>query len=739
MRGWVLDCYADMAENRMVTWVKTNCGMERVVEDFVPRICVQASRDRLEKLRKDLALIGFEDTSLVRRRTALGEKEREVLSVAVHDYSAMQPLAVTIDSWGGYCRHLLYDVDLRMDQRYFLKKGIFSMGLVELPSLRSLDSNLRIDYPVPSLSSIDLRVRTKGSGIPTFNNPIASVEANDVVLDGPEDSVLEQLQELVRREDPDIIYTTKGDSFYLPYLKKRAAEHGMEIELGRERGERTSRGKSFFTYGRIVYKPPGHKLRGRVHIDREASFTFRESGLHGLIELSRLSMIPLQDLSRLSPGSAISAMQVNEAVRTGHAILWKKNRPEDFKTAGVLIVSDRGGFIYEPRVGVHDGVWEVDFFSLYPSIMVVHNISPETVMCSCCPRSSHTVPELGYHICEKRTGLVPRVLMPILNRRRAYKELRKQGGKKGEMYDQRSKALKWVLVTCFGYTGYRNARFGRIECHESITAFGRDILVRSADIAERRGFEVLHGIVDSLWLKGEGNIASYCEEIGREVGIPLSLEGRYAWIVFLPNITTGIGALNRYYGVFENGEVKVRGIAVRRKDTPQIVEDLQHDMLAHLSAAGDASEFRELVPSSLEVLDRYAEEVRSGTVSRDRLVMRRSISRRLEEYVQFNDSVAALRQLHDRGFELQPGQSVEYLITDSRSKSSWQRVRAAPFLDGDERYDAERYVEFMLRGAAELLSPFGWGFQQLRERDEGKRSKHRQERCLQPQEGQRRG
>jgi DNA polymerase elongation subunit (family B) len=619
-----------------------------------------------------------------------------------------------------------------MDQRYFLEKGIFSMGLVELPSLRSLDANLRIDYPIPQFTSMDLVVRTEGVGIPTFDDPIKSISAGDVTIDGPEDAILEELQAVVKAKDPDIIYTSKGDSFYLPYLHKRAEASGTSLELGRERGERTSKGKSFFTYGRIVYKPPGHKLRGRVHIDRESSFTFKESGLHGLIELSRLSMIPLQDLSRLSPGSAISAMQVNEAIRSGHVVLWKKNRPEDFKTAGALIVSDRGGFIYEPKVGVHGGVWEVDFFSLYPSIMVRHNISPETVLCSCCPRSPHTVPELGYHICEKRQGLIPKVLVPILNRRKAYKQLKKQGGAKGLMYDQRAKALKWVLVTCFGYTGYRNARFGRIECHESITAFGRDILMYSADLAERRGFEVLHGIVDSLWLEGDGDIASYCEEISRETGIPLNLEGRYSWIVFLPNISTGIGALNRYYGRFESGELKLRGIAVRRKDTPLLVENLQQDMLRHLAEAKSAEEFVELVPSSIGIVDRYAEELRSGTVSRDRLIMRKSISRRLEEYVQFNDSVAALRQLHDQGFELQPGQAVEYLITDSKSKSSWQRVKVAPFLDGDERYDAERYVEFAWRGAAELLSPFGYSFEGLRDRDHARRLKHHQERCLQP-------
>ena len=99
---------------------------------------------------------------------------------------------------------------------------------------------------------------------------------------------------------------------------------------------------------------------------------------------------------------------------------------------------------------------------------------------------------------------------------------------------------------------------------------------------------------------------------------------------------------------------------------------------------------------------------------------RKRVSRRLEEYSQFNDSAAALRQLHDRGFELEPGQSIEYVILDSGSARSWERVRAAPFLDGDG-YDREKYVELVHRGAAELLSPFGWSFERVRERDSQRR------------------
>ena len=55
------------------------------------------------------------------------------------------------------------------------------------------------------------------------------------------------------------------------------------------------------------------------------------------------------------------------------------------------------------------------------------------------------------------------VVAPIIERRTQLKQKRQS---KGDMFDQQQNALKWLLVTCFGYTGYKNARFGRIEAHE---------------------------------------------------------------------------------------------------------------------------------------------------------------------------------------------------------------------------------------------------------------------------------
>jgi len=64
--------------------------------------------------------------------------------------------------------------------------------------------------------------------------------------------------------------------------------------------------------------------------------------------------------------------------------MWKKNLVEKFKTVETLFLSDRCAMIYDPIVGVHEDVIEIDFASLFPNIMVKYNISPETVLCDCC-------------------------------------------------------------------------------------------------------------------------------------------------------------------------------------------------------------------------------------------------------------------------------------------------------------------------------------------------------------------
>src|SRR5207244_580714 len=117
------------------------------------------------------------------------------------------------------------------------------------------------------------------------------------------------------------------------------------------------------------------------------------------------------------------------------------------------VIADKGGLIFEPEIGWHEGLGEGDFSSMYPAIMDRFNVSPETVNCSCCPHNK--VPEIGHHICTRRRGLVSRVVHNVLTKRSAYKHLAKTHPDPDSraIYAARASSLKWIMVTCFGYLG----------------------------------------------------------------------------------------------------------------------------------------------------------------------------------------------------------------------------------------------------------------------------------------------
>ncbi|MEE9490058.1 MAG: DNA polymerase domain-containing protein [Thermoplasmata archaeon] len=715
MRGWLFDVYPDYDKNRMVCWLKTESGVDKIVDaDYFPNFYVHGEKRRLKEIEDWLGSVPVRDVSFERRKLRLGSQELfDVLSVTPATYSDLRYLAGEIDSRGRYRDFTLYNVDIRLSQRYTMEKGVFPMAFLEIVrDFILLDEQWAIHYDIPRLSQVEMGVRVRGrSKIKRFSDSIHSIKLGDRIVRGRDER--EMLLELAQRMgmvDPDVVLTRNGDSFLFPYLYGRAAENDVleEFQLGREASLVSPRreGKSYFSYGRILYRPPKYTLRGRIHIDTGGSFLHMESGLYGLIDLARISNIPPQEIAKLSPGTAVSAMQVNQAMRDGHPVMWKKNLPEEFKTAKELLVCDKGGFIFEPKVGLHENVLEIDFTSLYPSIMVRFNISPETVLCECCPDSNHRVPEIGYHVCEKKIGLIPRVLSPVIRRRMVFKRLAKE--KREERAKEKSDILKWLLVCSFGYTGYRNARYGKIECHESITAYGREILLKSAEIADQHGFEVLHGIVDSLWLKGEGDEQKLIEHVSGHIGIPVEREGVYKWIVFLPCKTFDVGAMNRYYGMFEDGKMKIRGIEARRHDTCELVKRAQMEMLDVFAKAESVKEFKENVPEALEVLRKWVKRVRKEDIDLEDLILTLRISKSLKEYSVFNNQVAALTQLKEEDVEIHPGEVIRFVLLDSESKIADERLRVADLLEGGETYDKEKYIELLCRMGETLLQPLDY-------------------------------
>jgi DNA polymerase-2 len=238
---------------------------------------------------------------------------------------------------------------------------------------------------------------------------------------------------------------------------------------------------------------------------------------------------------------------------------------------------------------------------------------------------------------------------------------------------------------------------------------------------EARGFQVLHGLTDSLWFQGEelseDIVQVLLEEIKGKSGVSISLEGIYRWIVFLPSkVQPRRPVANRYFGAFLDGTLKTRGIASCRRDIPRFVREVQEELLQEMAKAEDRQGLERQVPELLERLGDYVALLKNGRVHPRELVITRRFSRPLNQYKVDTQSALTLQQLEAEGLALHPGQRVAYLLRDGGAAAPEERVVPAPFLTGQEPYDRKKYLELLLKAGEELLISFGWDYKALQTR-----------------------
>jgi DNA polymerase elongation subunit (family B) len=988
VEGWLFDVYPH--RDGMVVWVLDAGGRShRLLHRYRPVMYMAGPRRAIEAAGRAVATLGVPvGLRPTRQRELMTGEEVPVVRVAVGSPVAYPAAAQRL----AHVEHLtLYNCDVPVGRLFFYETGLFPLahcriehtgGVIRAIQVQGGSEDL--EYDLPPLTTLRLRLVPAFSGDASVSPAHGrrglieiGVDGEVVVVDGDDPAeCLHSLNRMLARYDPDVILTEWGDAFLLPQLRALAVRAGLPLHLNRDTGStvRTRRSRSYVTYGQVVYQAGAQMLRGRWHIDLRNSFIYSESEMAGLLEIARLARIPVQDLARTSTGTAISSMQLNQAVRDGVLIPWRKSEPEGFKTAAQLIVTDKGGLTYQPLVGAYESVGELDFSSMYPTMMAKFNISPETIGCSCCPDSR--IPEINYTVCRKRKGLVPLVLDHLLKRRMYYKERKKEtAGEKRVPYDQRQTALKWCLVTCldgdtlvpvrsegyiqakpireiidaylpdgpgivpagdlyafgydrnlrplenpvknvikapappsllrvrlqagrelrmipghrcfvlvdgrlvekraaelregdlvpvtsgfpvarvpiktinvalslleslpseerrswrvfgdalkervaeayreihlihgleivregvhlvrehgwlsrkhritlkrrlkreasqrhlsqkgvtygpfvclsirsiedvspsssyvycfeveedlrgfivsggiftgnsFGYLGYRNARFGRIEAHESVTAYSREKLLQAKEIAEARGYRMLHALVDSMWLQRPGATREDYETLAREVSetteLPIFVEGVYRWLTFLPSKThRSVGVPNRYMGVFDDGSAKVRGIEVRRSDVPGIVETTQQGMLRRMFRCTTLAEVQATLPEILGILEEALVRLRAGEVIPEELVITTHLSQEVDDYQHNTVQAITARSLDRHGAQLHPGEAIQYIITDRRAHLPDDRVRPYTLLGSDWNYDAEAYADMLLRAGETILELFGWTKGRLRE------------------------
>jgi DNA polymerase I/DNA polymerase-2 len=365
-----------------------------------------------------------------------------------------------------------------------------------------------------------------------------------------------------------------------------------------------------------------------------------------------------------------------------------------------------GGYVIEPAAGLHKNIAVFDFRSLYPSIIVSFNISPETLNCACCGEKGEgiKVPELDYWFCSKRKGFVSACVEEVLSRRFELKNKLKALAVDDPEYRYTSEmqgALKVLANSSYGYLAYAGARWYSRECAESCAAFGRFFIKQAVNEAQKYG-EVIYGDTDSLFVKidSEEKAYQFLEEINRSLpGImELELQGIYEKGIF-SYTREGRAAKKRYALLGKDGKLLVRGFEAVRKDWCELAKRLQKEVLKET--------LKGKVDNAVLLVRKVISDLRSRSIDVRELSMVAQLGKELHEYKVKTPHAVAAKKLMDRGYDLSRGEQIRFVIVKGEGSIA---DRAEPLEFASEKdYDIDYYLEHQIYPAAlRVLEPIGY-------------------------------
>ena len=358
-----------------------------------------------------------------------------------------------------------------------------------------------------------------------------------------------------------------------------------------------------------------------------------------------------------------------------------------------------GGDVFEPVTGIHENVWVFDFRSLYPSVIRTFNIDPLGYVED--PAPGDAVVRLSDDAAFRRgDAILPAMLDELFPQREAAKRA-------GDAVA--SQAVKILMNSFYGVLGTPACRFHNVAVANAVTGMGRRLLRWSKRWFEERGFDVLYGDTDSLFVRsglppdqardaGPALARELNEAVAAHVSaewqvtscLDLEFEKLYLKLV-LPSVRRGRGGARKRYAGLVDGrrDVEFVGMEVVRRDWTALAKDVQRELYARLFAG--------------EPVDGYLADtvaaLRRGELD-DKLVYRKGLRKRPAAYTASTPPhVAAARKSRLRS------RVVSYLIT-AAGPEPLDALEHAP--------DREHYVDKQVRPVAEpVLAALGLDFDRV--------------------------
>ena len=319
------------------------------------------------------------------------------------------------------------------------------------------------------------------------------------------------------------------------------------------------------------------------------------------IEMSRVTFTTIPQL--VTRGQQIKVF--NQIVRHAHRHGYVMN---DSPAPDPDAEGYEGAIVIEPTPGFYDRpVATLDFASLYPSIMLAHNMCHSTFVSDPAhlglPGVSYETHEVGcdksYTFVTSTPGVLPAILRDLLAaRKRAKKEMAATTDPDAKaIYNSRQLALKVSCNSVYGFTGaVKRGMYPCIGIAESVTLCGRTLIQKTAALAvdafKPVVARVIYGDTDSVFVLLDDPLMTAAEAfchgervaqfISDQFAQDITLEMEKVYKPFL------LITKKRYIGLMHEpdrtgtvsfSKMDYKGIELVRRDNCKLVKDIYYGVV----------------------------------------------------------------------------------------------------------------------------------------------------------------
>jgi DNA polymerase elongation subunit (family B) len=275
----------------------------------------------------------------------------------------------------------------------------------------------------------------------------------------------------------------------------------------------------------------------------------------------------------------------------------------------------------------------------------------------------------------------------------------------------RVNSLKNILVCLYGSTGSSWNRYGNVLAFEEINRLSREVLIKTKDIVQGLGYELVYADTDSVFIKRTESARDYdevIETLSKQTGLSISIDYHYKFLVLLPlEADENIEVLKHYFGITFDDELVVRGIEIRRHDMPNFIKQFQTQLLYTLFDCKDSSEIvTKGYENALLLVTKAIDKIMTveGLDDKD-LIISKLLRQDIQKYRSLFPHVSAAIQ--SKKYPLK-GDMIQYIYINSKHNNPLCRVVPIENLVSLPAYDKEKYKEMTLDAAETVLGFFGF-------------------------------